>query len=473
MKPSASGDQVVARNFMLLGAGEILARVLVFLSMIWVGRVLGAEGYGVVGFASAVLLYFVRLADFGIEALGPRDIASDEGFLVRVAPSLLAVRALVSLLLTAALALAGTFVLEQPDGHALALYGLTLLAVGASTRWIHIGLEQAHRVALARVLGELLRVALVLLLVRDPGDLLLVPVAQVVGDFLTAGVLLVWLRHHERAAFRLHLDWDLARPVFHRAAPLVLTTLLGLVIYNSDLLFLRVLHDTGEVGLYLAAFTLITFLANLGANYNASLLPTLTRERKRGEEEQRELFLTAQAQVAAATLPIAAGGFLVATGVMGVSFGEQFGAAGPVLQILVLSVPFLLLRGVLQQGLIVHDQQRLILRSTVAAVILNLALNATLIPTLGMTGAAVSTLATEVARWGLVLVFVRSVRFPLLGPRRVWRAALATAVMVAALRAMEDPAVWSAVPLGAAVYAACLTLTGGIRLRGRRPTLSV
>ena len=57
-------DRNVARNFLVLVSGEMVSRVIAFGVTVFVARVLGAEGYGVVAFAVGVNLYFSKLADF-------------------------------------------------------------------------------------------------------------------------------------------------------------------------------------------------------------------------------------------------------------------------------------------------------------------------------------------------------------------------------------------------------------------------
>ena len=44
---------IVTRNFVALGVGELAARVVSFLTVVYIARTLGAEAYGIVGFAAA------------------------------------------------------------------------------------------------------------------------------------------------------------------------------------------------------------------------------------------------------------------------------------------------------------------------------------------------------------------------------------------------------------------------------------
>ena len=115
--------------------------------------------------------------------------------------------------------------------------------------------------------------------------------------------------------------------------------ILGLAIYNSDLLFLRLLQSSEDVGYYAAAYALIGFLNNVSVAYGLSVLPTLSRLPD-GSAEQRELYRSALLRAFVATLPVVVGGVLVAPSLMVTVYGDQYAPSGGLLQILLLSIPF-------------------------------------------------------------------------------------------------------------------------------------
>jgi O-antigen/teichoic acid export membrane protein len=389
-----------------------------------------------------------------------------------VVPSLLAARLLIAAGIIVVTVAAGLLVLPQPDGAVLAAYAFTLVAVAGGTRWVHIGLEQSGRVALARIAGEGLNALLVVLLVRGLDDLGRVPVLQVAGDGIAAVLLLWFLR---RAGLRLTaaLDWSVVRPVFRRSWPLVLHALLGLLIFNVDFFFLRAYRDSATVGRYAAAYTLISFVLNLGVAYGMSLLPAITRLAGDPPAE-RALYDGAMAQAFAAALPIAVGGALVATGITGFVFGPGYGPAAAPLRVLLCSLPVALARSVAQAALIARGRQDQVLRSVAWAAVVNIALNFALIPPYGMIGAAAATLITETVRTILSLVYVARLGLPLPPARRFWKAGLAAAAMAGALVVVRPDSLWVALTLGALTYGLALAVTGAVRMRaGGLPALEV
>lgn len=467
-----SHEKTVQRNFFALGAGEAIARLIAFAATVYLARTLGPGGYGIIGLATAVLLYFTYLADCGIETLGVREIAADPGRVTTLAPAVMSLRLTVAALLAVLLAAGGLLVLPQPDGAILAVYGLTLLGVAANTRWIHLGLEDAPRVALARIAGESTMVVLVILMVRSAGDLARVPLAQFTGDMLAMLLLGLWLR---RRGVVLPLRWDrpAAGPVLKKAFPLVLHALLGLMIYNSDLIFLRAFWTPADVGQYVAAYTLISFLLNLGIAYSQSLLPTLTRLAPEPARQQA-LYQTSMAQVFAAAFPVAVGGYLLAPGIILFVFGPGYQSSPNALAILIWTIPVAFYRNVPQMALIAAGRQDRVLRTTFVAAMLNLALNVLLIPQHGMAGAAVATLGTEIIRTLLALTFAWREGFAFPRPARLWKTLVAGLGMGAVLYLLHPEWLWIGVTGGGLIYLVLLVVLGGISWRrGGLPSLTV
>lgn len=465
-------DRLVARNFLALGSGEVAARLIAFGATIYIARTLGAASYGVLELAAAIVLYFTRVADAGFDlGLGVREMASAPAEADELAASALTARTLVSLACVGLLGAVGLWVLPAPEGPVLAAYALTLLAVGLGARWIHVGRERTRLVAVARTIGELVMVVLVLAVVRAPEHLIRVPFAKLAGDLLAAAILL-WSLWRGGLRLRPKLDLDRLRPLLRRAAPLVLSAFFGLMIYNADLIFIRLFGDRSDVGYYAAAYALISFLSNVGIAYALSLLPTLTRLTSR-PDEQRDLYHAAHAQVVAVGLPIAVGGAMLAGPIIAVVFGGEYVPSGPALAVLLWSVPLALLRDLPVMALMSGGREGKILRLTGQAASLNLVLNLALVPSFGIVGAAVATVITEAVRMVLAVLAARPLGFRGPGATRYLRPILASAAMALALHLAGSLSAPAAVGAGAAVYMAALAALGGIGLEGRVPTLRV
>jgi O-antigen/teichoic acid export membrane protein len=462
----------VVSNFLALGTGETLSRLIAFSVAIYLARILGAESYGIIALAVGMSLYLGKVADFGIETAGIKEVAGAPDDIVRLASALMSARLAMAAVLVAAAASLSLLLLAEPERTVFALYSLSLLLVAASTKWIHIGLEGALPVALARVAGDTLILALVLAFVHSAGDLTSVPIAQLAGEFVV--VLLLYLQLVTRGVhFRLRWDLRAALPVFARSFPLLVQLLLGLMLYNADLVFLRALRDAASVGYYAAAYALISLVANIGMTYAFTLLPVMSRTDARSHDETA-LWSTALAQTVAVSLPVAAGIFMVAPQIIHLGFGDGYAPSAAALRVLAFSIPFFTIRNVPWVAMIARGRVQRLTGAMVWAVAVNLVLNVLLVPPLGTVGAGLATVVAEFVCASLMLRETHREHLPLPEISRLARPFVSVVVMVGVLWLIGTATLVSGVGIGVLAFTGTLTALGGIRWKsGQLPTLNV
>ena len=461
----------VGARFMALGGGEAAARLLAFAGTVYLARTLSPALYGVVGVAMGVMLYLVQLADAGIELVGVPAIARDPDRAAEVAAPILSLRFLIALALTTGVVVVGVTLLPQPDGAVLAASSLALLAAGLSTRWVHLGLERAGGVAIARTVGEAVSLALIFLLVKESGDVGMVPLATFAGAAATSLILLWTL---DRRGVRLPWRWAPreAAPVFARARHLVGFTLLGLLLFNFDLIYLRLRSGADAAGYYAAAYTMISFAANLIVAFAHTVLPTLAR--LQGDRAARDAFFeTATAHAFALALPVGVGAWYVSRQIIEQVFGPAYTPGVVALQWLAWTIPLAALRELPVVALIAAGGERRLLRVNALTALSNVVLVVAAVPRFGLVGAAAATVATEVIRLGLAAHAAREAGYPVLQPSRLLKPTLATVLMATALVWVAPEVLWLSIPLGGAAYGVALVLVRGVEWRGRTPGLSV
>lgn len=458
------------RRFLALGLGETAARLVAFGVTVYVARTLGADRYGVLVAATTVVMYLVFVVDAGMEMVGVKEVAAAPDRVSALLGSVLGSRLGIAAAVIGVTALVAIVALPSPDGPALALYAGTLVGAALQTRFVHLGLDRAGNAAWSRVAGESIVAVLVVVAVRQPDQLLRVPIAQTVGD-LTAALLLLRLLPQGRRPAGLRLDLGAMRTLLREARPMILHGILGLAIFNSDFLFLRVLKDAASVGYYAVAYTLISFVQNLGVAYTMSLIPSLTVVRADRAAAQRAVD-DGMAQAMFGALPVTVGGVLVAPGLVTLLFGAGYAPSALPLQVLLLLVPIALVRNVWQAVLVAYDRQDLMLRTVVWAAGVNVLLNLVLIPTFGMVGAALATVVTEAVRTWLSARYAAALSIVMPPIGRFAKIALATAGMGLVTWLAGRWPIAVTIALGATSYAVILLATGGVRLRrGALPDL--
>ena len=452
-------------RFAALGGGEAAARLLAFLGTVYLARTLPPALYGVVGFVAGVMLYLTQVVDRGVELVGVGLTAHADAADATLVPPLVAARFRAAAVVIGTVVLAGLVLLPQPDGALLAGASLTLLATALSTRWLHVGHERVQVVAVARTLGEGTALVLTVLLVRDAGSVEHLPGIQFGGAIFASGVMLAALRRRGAP-----LRWDDARevaaPVLRRGRPVVAFTLLGLVLFNFDLLFLRAWSGADSAGYYAVAYAVIAFLANLLIAFAHALLPSLARHA--GDAPARDvLFADAMAQALAVTLPLAVGAWYVAPMVLEGVYGSAYLPGVVALRWLLASIPLAAVRELVIAALLAGERETDVLRVNAVAVACNVLLVVGLVPAYGLAGAAIATLVAEIVRTWLAIRALGRAGYRGFAPGRLVKPGVATAVMSGALWFVAPGSVWSSVPLGIASYALVLAGVGGLVI-GRR-----
>jgi O-antigen/teichoic acid export membrane protein len=178
--------------------------------------------------------------------------------------------------------------------------------------------------------------------------------------------------------------------VFRRDVwPIGAGIVLSALYFRIDVFLLQLWRGTEAVGLYNAVFRLVEALRLFPAAVMAVTLPAMCRATDLRPLARAAAPVTLGAVAAAAILWAAAGWLIPAL------YQARYEAAVPAFRILLLSFPLMALNMALTHQLIGWDAQRGYAALCAGALVVNVALNARLIPAVSIDGAAWATLGTE------------------------------------------------------------------------------
>jgi O-antigen/teichoic acid export membrane protein len=202
---------------------------------------------------------------------------------------------------------------------------------------------------------------------------------------------------------------EAGRPVrvfLHDVAPIGAGILLSALYFRIDVFLVQWWAGTEKVALYNAVFRVIEGLRLVPAAALAVALPDLCRAR-----DVRPL-ATVSTLVTGGGVAVAAAAWPFADRLVVLLFGAPYAAAAPTFRILLLSFPLLSLNYALTHQLIGWDRQRAYAAICATALVVNIALNARLIPALSIEGAAWATIGTElVVTAGCAIVLASRARW--------------------------------------------------------------
>lgn len=390
----------IAKNILSVLGGDVLSRLLGFFAVIWLARVLGTEGFGSISFAFTFLGYALLFADPGLGTLGTREIAKTPHLSSVYLSKIISLRFLLAI---AAFILIATLSLLIPGlaevRWLIILYAASVFPYALSVEWFLRGIEDMRHIGLAAIIAYSFYLVSILLFVRSPLNIKLVPVFWFLGGLLSAIFLgfIVKQRPKTREPQLKIGNLDILK----MALPIGMGTIMTGLYFNFDITMLGFIRGTEEAGLYTAVYKLLMLLLLLDRVFSMVILPLISRYYEKSRERLEEILSKVTRIVITVVLPISAGGTLLALPITQTIYGKEYIPSFPVFQILIWILTITTIGSIYTQGLIASGQGKRYGIVMVIGTSLNIVLNLIMIPTLGIVGAAVATVCSE-----LVMVFL-------------------------------------------------------------------
>ncbi len=447
------------RSIGTLTAGEVVNKLARFAAAVVLARELALADFGLVNVGIAIAGILFVASGLGLPETGSRDVSVAPGRAAEIVDHTLTGRLLALGTLSAAMLLV-TAAAAPGDLNVVVLAVAMALGLSLSVDWMLRGLERMAAVAAANAAGGAVVLAGALLISTTSPTALSALAIFVAGELTVA---LLTLRAARLARVPRPSVAGL-RSTVQRSWPLGASALVVYSYYaNLDTILLSVTRSPEQAGLYSAPYRLFLALNVVGTFAAYALLPRIARAVAAGPAADA----AAMAALRRALVPLAGYGLLVlgaveiaGEDVLRALYGARFAGQDDVFVVLCLAVPWYSVAFPVGYALIARDANRRFFAGAAVAGVLNLALNAALIPLFGPIGAAVATAVALVA--GSV-VWWRA--HGMLGGAAAAPLALVTLATLAALAALAFDV--AATAIGAlTVVAGSVALAAGARSRG-------
>jgi O-antigen/teichoic acid export membrane protein len=258
------------------------------------------------------------------------------------------------------------------------------------------------------------------------------------------------------------IDLRRSLAIVKKASPLGVTGLLTMVYYRADFIILSYTMGDTVVGYYNAASTVVNSLLLFAATFSNSLLPRLSSLFADNFEVLGRIYRVAFKYLLFVGIGVAFGATALAGPIIEFLFGTEYLSGATALSILIWASALMFVNSLQGTLLVASDMKRHLVYLTGAAAAVNLALNFALIPPLGIRGAAIAKVASELVAgaWAFVLNRKHNAAGDL--ATNLTKAVAAGAVMAAALVLFPQAHVLIRVLIGALVYTVCLVILRGL-----------
>jgi polysaccharide transporter, PST family len=405
----------VSQNALALHAVQLGNLVVPLITLPYVSRVLGSDGFGLVAFSQSLSFLLGMVIGWGFDQWASREAAvkrEDPGGLSALTAQIVGARLMLSavaLVIAAVVYLTSNTTQGSPEFIAMAW--LAAVATGFTPLWFFLGVERLRMPSVVALGVRVVAAALTFVLVQDSGDAWIVMAlftgSAVLGAMITSGMLFR----------RVDLRRPTLRPALSaiRAGAALFAGIAGLSLYTAmNVVLLGFLGTRAEVAHFSAAERVIRAAIQLLQPITTAAYPRITYLESSGNSRRGfRLLLIGAGLVLSIALIGAALMFVLAPVIIRLVYGAQFADATGVLRVMSLLLPITTMSFAAGTWLMVKRQDARIMKITLAGGILNVALAPLLVHLAGINGMAVSVVCAEFAVLAMAVIFaIRRGLFP-------------------------------------------------------------
>lgn len=384
-------------NAVLNSLRMVMSVIFPMITYPYVTRVLLAENLGKVNFASTFVSYFSLIAVLGLTSYAAREAIqyrNDQKKLNQFCGELLTVNLVTTIL--AYVLLIGAVILFKslwPYAGLLAIYSATIIFSTLGVEWIYTIEEDYTYITIRSLAVQIISVILMFVFVRDKEDY---PVYALLNVLASVGGNIFNI-FHSRKYIQLRLIFN-KRVFSHLKSSVVFfaSSVASSIYSNIDTTMLGFFCGDYNVGIYSVSVKIYVMVKMVLNSVTTVVMPRLNFYRANNMQAYHDLFSKFVEGMITILLPTVVGINLVAPELVDLIAGADFAESVLPLRILSFAILASLFATLMNGGvLLVFKKEHLVLRSTVAAAVVNLVLNLVAIPLWKQDGAALTTVIAE------------------------------------------------------------------------------
>lgn len=461
----------VAKNAIYLTVASVGQKVIAFIYFLFLARIMLPDMTGQYFLALSITTIYSVIAEFGITSVTTREIARDPTQARGLIPHALAIKLPLMAIAVVGSILTGRFLGYEPEVQILIVISCLVLVVDALQVFFYGVLRgfQALQYEAVGIFSGMMTTAILggMVLVFVPSLPLLV-VALIAGSSVN---LFVSSSHVAK-----RVGWSTliprwsgndARLIMRMALPFALAAIFVKIYSYIDSIFISKFLDTTAVGLYAIAYKFTYAFQFLPLAFIAALYPGMSAMAGKDEVALNRILLRSMWYMAILCAPIVFGLYAIAPEAI-LLVGDEYTQATAVLQALVfVLIPIFLDFPI---GALLNAAGKQTTKTAIMGVtmVINIVLNAVLIPQVGILGAGWAALASFVFMFAAGLYFIPSVlpSFSFIHLLRIILPIyLVGIVMLVTVLVLKPIIGWiPVIPIGGVVYLGGLLLTKSVRL---------
>ena len=384
------------KNAGWLIGGRVMQMGLSLIVGVLTARYLGPENYGLINYGGAYTAFFTALCNLGLNAVIIKDFVDHPQEQGEAIGSALTMR-LISSILCALLSVAISSVIDKNEPLTITVVALcsfgSIFHIFETFNYWFQNRYQSRITALATLCAYAVTSAYKIILLILGKDVRWFAFATSV-DYIVCAVFL-WAAYFRHGGGKLKFSFRKSKALLSVSYHYILSSIMVSVYGQTDKLMLKQMLNASEVGFYTTATAICAMWTFVLQAIIDSIYPSILRLKKENqaayERKNRQLY----AIVFYVSCLVSIGFLLLGDMVVRILYGEAYMPSVPVLKMVTWYTAFSYL-GVARNAWVVSEGKQKYLKYMYGcAAMMNVILNAVLIPPMGAVGAAFASLATE------------------------------------------------------------------------------
>lgn len=386
----------IAYNVVFSSVAKVLSTALALVSIGFITRYLGKEGFGQYATVVAFLALFSAILDLGLNSISTREISCKEEESEKIIGNILCLRLISSLLafvIVPFIFLLFPYPMEVKRGIAIIAFSFFLSSVYQVLNGVFQKSLAMDKVAFSELIGKVVQVAVVILAVKFNLGFDWIILAIFFNMLASFILIFLWSRKYIR--IKLRADLAYWKDFLRESAPMGAVAVITFLYYKLDTILLSIMRPSADVGIYNAAYKIIDNITFFPGMFMGLIMPIMARNFFKDRKKFRIVSDKTFKVFIVLIIPLIVGTVFLAEDVIRIIGGEGFEESANVLRILVFALAFIFFGSFFNSIMVAGKLQKRLMYILGLAAVVNITLNLIFIPKFSYMAASFNSVITE------------------------------------------------------------------------------
>ena len=403
-------NKIVKNASWIIGCKIVQSVLNIVISMI-VARTLGPSNFGLLNYATSVVAFFIPLMNLGINNILVNEFVNSPENEHTIMGSALTLTSLSAILCMGGVGLFVGFVNagERDTLIVALLYSLVLLAQAFELTQYWFQYKYLSKFTAIVMLAAYVVVTgykIVILILKT--NVYWFSVVNAIDYFLIAIALFFLFRKHSGGWPKF--SKSVALRLLKNGRPYIISTMMITVYAQTGSVLLKLLIDETAVGFYTTATTITGMTGFVFTAIIDSMRPAIFEAKKESREKYETYVKKLYCIITYMSLAQSIAFTLLAKPIVSILYGSAYQPAVPILQVVVWYLAFSYMGGVRNIWILAEQKTKYLWIINLSGALLNVTLNLVLIPYMGIMGAAVATVITQIFTNVIIGYIIKPIR---------------------------------------------------------------